>query len=107
MRARYILQTMKFNTSKIPAEIGSGELVMVRTEHEGKVHEKVHVVCNGELVPLVPEVGTLREQAAIAAMQGMLATQEPVDKKDEYDLALYSVRCADALIAELKKEVAK
>lgn len=49
----------------------------------------------------------VRIDAAIAAMQGLLSTKEPVNKQDEKDLAFFSVRCADALVSELKKKEIK
>jgi hypothetical protein len=46
----------------------------------------------------------VRVNAAVAAMQGLLSTREPVDKQDETDRAFCSVRCADALVSELRKK---
>jgi hypothetical protein len=89
---------------RIETPLAPGELVMVKTQ----VGEVLHTVNgNGQLVPLgvslladVP----LRERAAIAAMQGIV-THYPLHECGVEKAAFWAVKCADALIAELRKEV--
>lgn len=86
------------NTPLIP-----GEVVMVRS----KVGEVMHTLnSSGQLVPFSTSVlaeVSLRERAAIAAMQGMLAC----GGWDATRVAAVAVDYADKLIAELQEEVLK
>ena len=87
------------NTPLVP-----GEVVMVKS----KVGEVMHTLnSSGQLVPfsssLLAEV-SLRERAAIAAMQGFCANQAFNDASHK-QIAEWSVAHADALIVALQKEV--
>lgn len=87
------------NTPLLP-----GEVVMVRS----KVGEVIHTLnSSGQLVPFSSSVlaeVSLRERAAIAAIQGFCANPAFEDASHK-QIAEWSVAYADALIAELKKEV--
>lgn len=48
--------------------------------------------------------GTRRWEAAVAAMQGLLAHKETLDRWTVEDIADYSFRLADALVKKFKEE---
>lgn len=103
MSACFVLPTITLPSVK-QSPLMSGELVIVKTEHG----EKLHVSCKGELVPLAPPPISwekVRVDAAIAAMQGILAN--PASIGEVWRSTELAIRKADELIAELQKEVAK
>lgn len=63
-----------------------------------------HIGADGKPTP-IDEPVTLRERAAIAAMQGLLAN--PIAIQECWKIEDLAVKKADALVAELKKEVAR
>lgn len=87
---------------KIVAPLTPGEAVMVKSS----VGEVLHALNgNGQLVPFgASEHTDLRERAAIAAMQGIVHDY-PLREYGEREVAFWAVKCADALVAELRKEV--
>jgi hypothetical protein len=103
MQAKYILPRINLQSNPpIPAEVGSGKLVIIR---HPSGEEAVHVSCNGSFMPLVPPPISwegVRVQAAIEAMQGLNSNRIGLSLKEITELA---VAQADALIAELQKEV--
>lgn len=104
MSAQFVLPTIHLAFSK-PSPLMSGEVVIVKTEHG----EKLHVSCNGELVPIAPPpIDWQRErvEAAKAALQGIV-TDYPLRERGAQEAVMWAVKCADALIAELQKEVSK